>query len=688
MVGTYATASVTGTYASRADAEPTQFIGLGSLCKYNAQVNEGAAFGKDVPYPFRYLFDNSDAISLRVYLTEPARGYESFTLTVGLPENKFVPEAVYTDEGYFEAEAGVDYTQTGSFSYSFKPGELFHDIRIAPIERTQWFVERLLHVRLEQSNVEGALVLPYASANLVSIASHRTPPKLTVDAPSGAVGSTFDVDFDLDAACIDPVTVYYSWSDTDVTASDSANNSGSLTIPAGQQSKTVEFSHTAGSGVTRTITIDHERETVVAAKEQTWVDADAGTYSVARDIHIDENLVRRGNDIFRHGTTGQNTDKAYSTADGIRPQMSGFPSLSLVDGAGEINHNLLGSGQSTTAVPTNTVNDPITGRAMAYMVIADNANGVPYVRQEFPAAYGGGPISAFELLRWSRVAFRREFFTGDEVDLNTEYSRVGYRIRVRDRNTGVVFKFRKPGTDCWGDQTLATATMVFSANPSAGDTFSLTDAAGTTHNFEYVASGATGKQITIGATVQDTLNSLSAKVRASGFGCSLGAGQATIEQSAVANVAASDTAITYSTTSYLSTAPTYFVTPTIVDGGGRDMRPTSVGGTNEQYYYDSTTGVEVWFWHQYNQWRQPPDYVSNGGTAPVSDDAWGTYYGVTRDDAGLTLWYIHYMPYETDTDELYRYGTTGQTGGLTDTLVDEGLAVWNYNGYQSESTGS
>lgn len=702
MIGTYQTASATGTYATRADAEPTQFIGLGTLCKYNAEINEGGSFGRDVPYPFRYLFDNGDAVVLRVYLTEPAKGYESFTLTVGLPTSATLPGIVYTDEGYFEAERDVDYTQQGEFTYKFKPGEMYHDIRVTPIVRSQWFVERLLHVELKQEDVHGASVLQYASVNLVSIASHRTPPKLTVSAPTTG-GATFDVTFSLDAACIDPVTVYYSWDDTGVTATDSANDSGSLTIASGDSSKVVEFTATV-TGVSRTITIDHERETVVATKEQTWIEPDSGTYSVSRDIHIDENLVRRGNDIFRHGMTGSNTARSYTPSQGIRPHVGGFPSMSLVDGAGDFNDNLLGKGQSISVFPDNAVNDPITGRPMAYMVPSDNANGMPYIRQEFPPAYGGGPISAFPLQRWSRVAFRREFFTGSEASKNTEFSRVGYRIRVRDRNTGVVFKFRKTGTDPWGDAGVGSYTFQFNGTVAGSLEIDIYDVDGVYRRYKW--GGATSGT-TVGVAVPATITSETiAAAWAAAFngvhGQKLTAvhsgDDVTLSHTEAAPVYDgtgvltnrwSDKPITYNTSAWFKGAPASpqrFTTTTIVDGAGRDMRPVAVGGTNEQYYYDSVSGVEVWFLHSYNQWRQKSSY--SGSVLTNSDDAWGTWYGVVRDDAGLCLWYIHFMPDESQDVERYRYGTVGQTGLDGDPLVSENLILWNYNGYQSESTGS
>lgn len=695
MIGTYATAAVTGTYASRADAEPTQFVGLGALSKYNAQINEGASFGRDTLYPFRYLFDDSDAVSLRVYLTQPAKGYETVTLTIGLPDSLTVPGIVYTDEGYFEAQSGVDYLQEGAFTYAFRPGELYHDIRITPVKRTQWFVERLLHVRLEQSNVQGATVLPYANVSLISIASRLTPPKLTVDCPATPVGSVFQVDFDLDAPCIDPVTVYYSWSHPDVTVFDAENASGLLTIPAGQQSKTVTFSQSTGGGVTRTITIDHERETVVAAKQQTWIDPDAGTYSVPRDIHIDENLIRRGNDIFRHGMTGSNAKRSYTAEQGIRPHVGGFPSMSLVDGAGEINHNLLGEGQSRTVVPTNTVTDPITGRAMAYMVPRDNTSGMPYVRQEFPPAYGGGPISAFDLKPWSRVAFRREFFTGSEASKNTEYTRVGYRIRVRDRNTGVVFKFRKAGAGGWGDATPAQAALTFTTDPT-GEQITLTDYAGNSQTFSF----GVGSPNLIPAPVDPNdmpgwAQGFAAVIAPLNPGfriyATVDGATVTVAMDAARPEVSTATAyggrpITYSNTAPWGSPPTHMQTPTLADGAGRYMGPASAGGSNVQYYYDTVTGVEVWFWHQYNQWRYRTGY--SPGVTPNPDDAWGQWYGVTRDDAGLCLWYIHYMPTEANTTDHYRYGTVGQAGRDSDPLVQDALTVWNYNQYQSESTGS
>lgn len=702
MIGTYQTVSVTGTYASRRDAEPTQYIGLAHLSKYNALVNEGAEFGRDYPYPFRYLFDTDDAVTVRVFLSQPARGYETFTLIDTLPDNFDAPGVVYTDEGYFEAQVDVDYTRSAGFTYAFKPGERFKDIRITPVERSQWFVERLLHLRLEQSNVQGAQVLPYATVNLISIASHRTPPVLTVSGPGSGTG-TFDITFSLDAACIDPVTIYYNWVDnatqlpvTDVTPTDPSGASGVATIPAGGTSLVVNFTEGTTVGQVRKITVDHERGTVVLGKQQTWIDSEAGTYTVTRDIHIDENLVRRSNDIFRHGMTGRNTKTSYTAEQGIRPHVGGFPSMSLVDGAGEINHLLLGEGQFDTVLPDNTVNDPVTGRAMYYMVPSANADGMPYVRQEFPPAYGGGPISAFPLQQWSRVAYRREFFYGSEASKNTEYARVGYRIRVRDRNTGVVFKFRKAGAGGWGDATPAQAVLTFTTNPT-GEQITLTDYAGTSQTFSFGVGAP--NQVPAPTDVNDmpgwaqafagVVTSLNPGFR---IYATVDGANVTVAQDAARPEISTATAyggrpITYTNTAPWGTPPTHMQTPTLVDGSGRYMGPASAGGSNVQYYYDSVSGVEVWFWHRYNQWRQRVGY--SGTVSPNSDDAWGQWYGVTRDDAGLCLWYIQYMPLETSVNEHYRYGTVGMDGRDSAALVNSGnKGLWNYDEVTSETLGN
>ena len=699
MVGTYATAGAKGTYASRADAEPTQFIGLAHLSKYNAQINEGGTYGKDFPYPFRYVLDDSDAVVLRVYLTQPAKGYESFTLTLGLPQPEWDASVDLTAEGYYEAVEGTDFTQVGGFSYSFKPGEIYHDIRVTPVKRTQWFVERLLYVRIEQQNVNGASVLGYANCNLVSIASRLTPPVLTVSA-GGAVSGTFDLTFSLDAACIDPVTVYYTWDNTDVVATDSANDSGSLTIASGQSSKVVNFTETTGGGASRTITVDHERGTVVPSKQQTWIDPDAATYSVDRDVHVDENLVRRSNDIGRHGFTSGLVVRTYSASQGFRPQMSGVPTLHLLDGAGELNLNEPNASQGVITIPDNAVTDPITGREMRYVVPSDNVTGIPYIRQEFPAAYGGGPISAFELNRWTRVAYRREFFTGSEASKNVEYSRVGFRIRVRDRNPGVTFKFRRCGAGAFGDSTPATAVVTFNGTDPSGETITLEDYAGTSHVFHFGIGGGGGNievPLPVGGgtdasgwaqqlTAQISALNPAFRIYATQDGASVNLAMDAARPEINTATAYGARAIAYSSTGWLSSSPANFRTETIVDGAGRYMGPASAGGTNVQYYYDSVSGVEVWFWHRYNTWMRPSGYA---GSVVSSADGWNDWYGVTRDEAGLCLWFIHYMPDEVQTGELYRYGTENQTGLSGDTLVNSGnKGLWNYDEVSSETSGN
>lgn len=720
MIGTYATASAKGTYASRLDAEPTQFIGLSHLSKYNAAVNEGSSFGRDYPYPFKYIFDDEGPVLLRVYLSEPAKGIESFTLTLGFPQPFWDPALDLTAEGFFEAQEGVDFTQEGGFSYKFKPGELYHEIRITPVLRSQWFVERILYITLEPQNCQGCTVMSFASINMVSIASRLTPPVLTVTAAASGTAAGFDVTFDLDAPCIDPVTVYYRWFDPgsgneviDVTPTDAANRSGTCTIPAGSDQKVVEFALNplVPTPVDRKIEIFHERETVNPEKEQTWIDPETATYSVSRDIHWDENLVRRGSDVTRHGFTGFLTPKTYTAQHGFRPHAAGIPTMSLIDGASEINVNEPNPSQAIITIPTNPVNDPETGRPMYYLVPSDNVSGVPYVRQEFPPAYGGGPISAFTLLKWSRVSYRREFFTGSEAGKNVEYSRVGFRVRVRDRNHGVVFRFRNAGLfgDPWGDQTAASAAFQFhpSILPVAGDTIQMTDYLGATNTWTWVATATdppTAFQMEVKATPEECAVEMAYAVASTGESPGVGIHRltavsegrtCTVSQGKPRPVSSGDTAITCSSTAYLYLPPTRLVTSSISDAGGRDMRPVAVGGTNEQYYYDSTTGIEVWFYSIDNPWQNSAIHPPSGPLhIPTCLDAWGTWYGVTRDSTGLVLWYIHYMPRLSDTLDHWRYGTSDGTGNLgtgmdTDPPVGTGQKIhWNYNGWHSEGTGN
>jgi hypothetical protein len=277
---------------------------------------------------------------------------------------------------------------------------------------------------------------------------------------------------------------------------------------------------------------------------------------------------------------------------------------------------------------------------------------------------------------------------------------VGYRIRERDRNTGVVFKFRRCGAGAFGDATPATAVVTFNGTDPSGETITLEDYAGTSHVF-YFGPGGGGGNIEVPLPVGGTMDAsgwaqqLTAQITALNPGFRVYATQdgATVNLAMDAARPEINTAtaygarpIAYSSTGWLSSSPANFRTETIVDGAGRYMGPASAGGTNVQYLYDTVSGVEVWFWHRYNQWRQRVGY--SGTVTPNSDDAWGQWYGVVRDEAGLCLWYIQYMPLEGAVDEHYRYGTVGMDGRDSAALVNSGnKGLWNYDEVTSETLG-
>ncbi|MGA0398178.1 MAG: hypothetical protein ACO3O3_13535, partial [Ilumatobacteraceae bacterium] len=335
------------------------------------------------------------------------------------------------------------------------------------------------------------------------------------------------------------------------------------------------------------------------------------------------------------------------------------------------------------------------------------SSGNPYIRESFNSVFCGGELTAHKMQHWVRAAMRIEPFTTGMNDHQHDFFRVGYRCRTANRNHGVSMRWRRIASGAskpaFGDSTPATASFTLSSDPT-GETITLTDYAGTAKTFEFGFNSGPNVEVPapvdplsvedwIGVIV-NAINNQGASFRMTAT--DTGSGTMSIAQDAARPEINTATAygarpITYSTKSVWSVAPDNFRTESLVDSYGRYMGPASAGGTNVQYFYDAESNCEIWFWHRFNLWNKPSTYV--GGTDAYldtgSDDAWGTWYGAARNDTGLVVWALNFVP-DRDSNNVYQYGdgTSSDQVYYTQMYPTKTEAATGVIGYFSEEGGS
>lgn len=335
------------------------------------------------------------------------------------------------------------YTVIDSSPITVPQGSTSYTIRIDPADGGQWYAEKDLILTLDQANCVNLTVDKDHDELRLHIRSSEAVPTVdwNVTANSGGAGA-HTLQVDLSAACREAVTVYYDLSGTidgaDYTIT-SGDESGSLTIPAGSTSATLDFTIGGGATSSETLifTLDHPINTVDYA------------LTPYEDIREDENL--------------QKFTDEWGPDDGafdVGIERPSDPSIYVTGGLDE-DDSTDKAGTFVEIVEQTGVTAP-DGGAIQGVVISQyhNSNaGTGYLRHGFEDQVRcGGPTALTPSKRWVRAAFRLAKFTGTDSWRNARFFQFSIRNRVKAMGHRVVVDTQSTGVDKDGNATT-TWTM-------------------------------------------------------------------------------------------------------------------------------------------------------------------------------------------------------------------------------------
>ena len=425
-LGAFATGTSLGSFSSSgvtADSAPTEVIEAGweHLSRYNPLLGhdstvEGSlsAEPSGVLYWQRDIQSNGAAVTITVSLNGAAVGGETVS---------------YVADG--DALEGIHWTTTSPKTVTLVKGQRSFTVVVTPVESGKWYRERTTKLRLSASglNIDGqrgfvhlvfnsAVLPPVVTLSAVVTEQSRgtTPIVLTVTTASYAVQ--------------DPV--YVRWEVVSGPAFTSTAHKGVVVIAAGATSGTFEIVQADSNTGSLLVQLVYERgETLFT---QSDYDTSLNTFTVDRNVHLDENLWRRSNDL--------NLLRMDAWAsDPIRPLTPGHPCSHTGGGATSPRQ---GEGEALS-IPQDAVvplQDPITGNALRlfhpHPLIT---KGMSYFRESFEVSYGGGAATAHLFHDYVMVKlYFTEMLLADAAR-NAEFVHLRVRVRNCDRNHGVTFRF-------------------------------------------------------------------------------------------------------------------------------------------------------------------------------------------------------------------------------------------------------
>lgn len=681
MIGVGRAARVVGTASvvdQKRDQTTTPVAGWASVSKYDSVVSEGASTLSVTHYWTRFLQDTYGTFDIYVTLSAPATGRERLRWEIaGDPTTGFVA----FDESRVNS--------AGNLEMAFIKGRTQHRIRVSVTEREKWFRPRRYVLNL--LSADNCEVADGPNTLVLIVYSRKEPPQIQITGGGTMTGSpnaTADVTFTLKdpdgtdydmSKLIDQVDVYYRiYLSTDAyktpVPTKIGPTSGGSAVgtdprqqkvtwnPGGLAAQTVTFTEVGAASGTYKLEAIVERPTVKYDSE--WINPDTGIKSTSTiDIHVDENQWMFSNDypLLRQDNYG------LYIQDGWHP---GYPT----------GYGYGGQTLTTTSLPhvefhsqtaASPVNDPITGNSLEWWAnTAQVTAGPSYTRQLFSVQYCGGPWIGHVPptgTNFIRAAYRIEPYKSEDVDHQAETISVGYRARQVARSSSVQFRMRNVvGANGHGKFPASynaqqpyiawTQDAVF----GAGDSLSLVDYEGSPYTY------TAGVHFAVGATADESAQNLVDAINASplkvfalkaGSTVAVKQGESNGVHPGVPAYSASgfytdrlnvtggnfDLRVTFVTSKR-------FTSTGIVDASGNDCRPTAVGGTTGEYYYDSDTGVELWFWSMKNMWGRNAGWTGGTGltttSAPerLTTSVWNKWYGVYRDPIwGLTVWMVNYV---------------------------------------------
>jgi len=408
----------------------------------------------------REVRDDEERFEVTISLNEPAQGDEVCQIDLSGNAGHNVH---YTLSATWNASFNSDKIVT------FEPNEQYKTFSVIPIDQSSWFVQRdLLMIisraaTLAPSDVDDPNKNRYITKNLyidedrdqakVTLYSRMDPPVVCVSSTTGTVSTTGDqVSFyvSADQTVYNDVEVYYKLSG-DLADSMSGPGQGVTTIPAGSYSSLVTFEYSGGGSNNCTISLDYERNTVKYVTKDFDNDIPivglsgngSSCWNINTNIHVDENIEQHTNDMALSGL------ELESKQD--RPYFTAVPSV-IVHGGTVPKAGYEGEYLWDFVEQTNTtkVTDPVTGNELKYFSPSQACEiSTPYLRESFNNAFCGGNRLNVPARRWNRYSIRVEPLIGTDASSNSEFISLTTRVRLRDRNHGVVFRMRNL-SDGWG----------------------------------------------------------------------------------------------------------------------------------------------------------------------------------------------------------------------------------------------
>jgi hypothetical protein len=338
------------------------------------------------------------------------------------------------------------WSTASSTTLTLRGGNSSVSLPITIIDKGKWFFEKYLTIRV--TSVTGAVLgKDFDGAQLI-IRPATDPPLVSVGSTGATVGSGVNQIVRLDLSYVplagEEPTLYWKATGDLAPAITGLPLSGTVQFQAGTDSRNIAVQHdgTGTVGDSASIIADYESDQV-AYSDRLW-DTDAQAWVTGDiDVHVDENLWCHSTDIMAAGTEWQPLTTNW-------PFFPSNPRNTLLGGVDQTDKTIpigTSEAQDTTDTP---VTDPNTGNdleALTPNANYDDANAIPYLRQSFNLAWGGGPDTGHITRAWSRTVYRIAHWTANEsTDRDIELHRVGARVRTQNRDHGVVFRTDvKPG---------------------------------------------------------------------------------------------------------------------------------------------------------------------------------------------------------------------------------------------------
>ena len=423
-IGRGGVAKSIGRDGSKISSELT-VAGWEQMSRYNPNISSGAtAEGNLNGYWIRDLKSAGSTITISVTLDKEAIGGETVT---------------WASDG--DAVENIHWTTTSAKTVTLRAGQKSFDVLITPMESGRWYRERTTKLRLSAT---GLRVHQEQGFVHLTFNSSATPPVLSLSGPTGSSATQIGYTVTASYAPQDPVVLFAEIDSESPLTNYDISGLKSVVIAAGATDGTFKAIKRAGTSGTGNLIIAlvYERKGVAFVEHD--YDPLLNTFTVPRDVHLDQNLWHQSNDISSVWLIGP-------TADPIRPLTPGHPSSH--EGGGAFSYNTLdgeaiGIPQGSSVIPK--LLDPITGNELKLFHPNYNVyQGMSYIREGFEAAFGGGAVTAHEIRKFIMTRWYFKEMVGDDAHRNAEFLHVRVRMRNSNRNHGITFRFSHKIDSSW-----------------------------------------------------------------------------------------------------------------------------------------------------------------------------------------------------------------------------------------------